>query len=214
MIMSRIEVVLGDITKQKVDAIVNAANKSLLRGGGVDGAIHRAAGSELEAECLEIGGCPTGQAKITKAYKLEDRGIGWVIHAVGPRWLDGFNEEEKLLESAYRKSLKLVENYAEIYQNQCMTILEKHLVNFKESDKERIRREVFEDVKLYVKEHPIKTIAFPSISTGIYHFPLEKATSIAINTIREFLDKNKSIEKIILVCFNNVTYESYLNRCR
>jgi O-acetyl-ADP-ribose deacetylase (regulator of RNase III) len=209
--MSRFEVVLGDITKQKVDAIVNAANKSLLRGGGVDGAIHRSAGSELEVECLELEGCLIGQAKITKAYDLEDMGIGWVIHAIGPKWLGGSKEEEKLLESAYRRSLELAENYAEIYQEQCMSILEKHIEGLDESNKEKIRREVFEDVKSYVKEHPIKTIAFPSISTGIYHFPLEKATSIAINTIRNFLDKNISIEKVILVCFNSETYESYLN---
>lgn len=210
--MAKIEIVLGDITKQKVDAIVNAANKSLLRGGGVDGAIHRAAGSELEVECLELGGCLTGHAKITKAYKLEDSGIGWVIHAVGPRWLYGFYEEEKLLESAYRRSLELAQNYAQIYQDQCMSILEKHLENFNESNKEKIRIEVLEDVKSYVKEHQIKTIAFPSISTGIYHFPLGKATSIAINTISNFLEKNKDIERVVLVCFNSETYESYLNK--
>jgi O-acetyl-ADP-ribose deacetylase len=207
--MGRIEIVLGDITKQRVDAIVNAANKSLLKGGGVDGAIHRAAGSGLEAECMELGGCPTGEARITKSYNLEDQGVGWVIHAVGPRWLGGTNEEEILLESAYRKSLELAANYREIYLSQCESVLKKYLKSNVKMAINDMRREVMEDVKSYIQQNSIKTIAFPSISTGTYHFPVEKAACIAIKTISSYLDKNSSIDKVNIVCFDWQTYETY-----
>lgn len=208
--MGKIEVVLGDITKIKVDAIVNAANASLLRGGGVDGAIHRASGIELEEECIEIGGCPTGEARITKSYNLQSVGIGWIIHTVGPRWLGGFKDEENLLKNAYKNSLNLSQNFTEVYPNQCIEILQKHIVKLDEKIKIQIMEEALDAAKSYVKEHPIKTIAFPSISTGVYHFPLEKAAPIAINTIKEFLDINSSIEKVMLVCFDKETYSSYL----
>ena len=208
--MGKIEVILGDITKIEADVIVNAANKSLLRGGGVDGAIHRAAGAELEVECKELGSCPTGEARITKPYDLESHGIGWVIHAVGPRWLGGLKDEEKLLENAYKSSLDLAQNYGEVYPKQCLNILEKHIAGLDEEVKVKLRQEVLENAKLYVKDHPIKTMAFPSISTGIYHFPLEKATPIAIKTINQFLQNNKAIEKVMLVCFDKKSYESYM----
>ncbi|MBE6069332.1 MAG: macro domain-containing protein [Clostridium lundense] len=208
--MGKIEVVLGDITKIKADAIVNAANASLLRGGGVDGAIHRAAGIELEEECIEIGGCPTGEARITQSYNLQSIGIGWIIHAVGPRWLGGFKDEEKLLKNAYKNSLNLSQSFTEVYPKQCIEILKKHIVTLDEKIKIQIMEEALDVAKSYVKEHPIKTIAFPSISTGVYHFPLEKAAHIAINTIKEFLDINSSIEKVMLVCFDKETYSSYL----
>lgn len=207
--MGKIEIVLGDITKIRVDAIVNAANKSLLKGGGVDGAIHRAAGSELELECKDLGSCPMGEARITKSYCLEKMGIGWVIHAVGPRWLGGVENEEKLLENAYKSSLELAENYAGVYPRQCLTILENYIAGIDEKAKVELRQEVLDMANLYVNSHPIKTIAFPSISTGIYHFPLEKAAPIAISTIKKFLENNEVIEKVVLVCFDNKTYESY-----
>lgn len=164
--VNRIVVIKGDITKQAVDAIVNAANTSLLGGGGVDGAIHRAAGPELLAECKTLGGCPTGQAKITKGYNLPAK---WVIHTVGPVWSGGNHNEDKLLADCYRNSLALA-----------------------------VRQD-------------IKTIAFPSISTGAYRFPVESAANIAVRGISEFLNNNQGIEQAIIVCFDDVTYNTYLS---
>lgn len=159
-----IELVTGDITKLKVDAIVNAANTSLLGDGGVDGAIHRAAGPELLEYNLKLGGCRTGEAKVTPGFKLPAK---FIIHTVGPIWNGGNHNEDQLLASCYHNSLKLA------VKNQ------------------------------------IKTIAFPAISTGIYGFPLERATKIAIAEIKKFLSKNESVEKIIFVCFDNRTREVY-----
>ena len=139
----RIEVVEGDITKQAVDAIVNAANTTLLGGGGVDGAIHRAAGPELLAECRRLGGCATGQAKITRGYRLPAK---WVIHTVGPVWHDGQRGEDGLLASCYRSCFALAEGQG------------------------------------------IRTIAFPSISTGAYGFPMERAARIAVREAKSFLE--------------------------
>ena len=146
----------GDITKQRVDAIVNAANTTLLGGGGVDGAIHHAAGLELLAECRALGGCATGQAKITRGYKLPAK---WVIHTVGPIWRGGHHGEDELLASCYRSCFALVE------------------------------------------QHGIKTVAFPSISTGAYGFPMERATQIAVRETKSFLERNPPVEKVTLVCF-------------
>ena len=143
--MAKIITVLGDITKiTNVSAIVNAANNSLLGGGGVDGAIHRAAGPKLLEECKSLHGCKTGEAKITKAYDLS---CDYVIHTVGPVWNNGKHNEEKLLADCYRNVMRLA------------------------------------------KENQIRTIAFPSVSTGIYHFPVEKAADIAINTVKEYMKK-------------------------
>lgn len=162
--MTRIEVIEGDITKLEVDAIVNAANRTLLGGGGVDGAIHRAAGPELLEECKTLGGCETGKAKITKGYDLPAK---WVIHTVGPVWQGGGQNEEELLASCYRSSFQLAEEYG------------------------------------------IKTVAFPAISTGVYRFPLEKATEIAVREATEFLRKNEWMEKITFVCFLDEAYRTY-----
>jgi O-acetyl-ADP-ribose deacetylase (regulator of RNase III) len=165
-LMLKIELVKGDITNLLVDAIVNAANNSLLGGSGVDGAIHRAAGPELLAECRTIGGCTTGGAKITKGYKLPAK---YVIHAVGPVWRGGENDERMKLKSAYENSL------------------------------------------LLAIDNNVKSIAFPNISTGIYNFPKREAAEIAINTVREVLDKNNYSIEVTFVCFDQENYDHYLN---
>jgi len=163
-ILSRSCLIAGDITQQRVDAIVNAANTTLLGGGGVDGAIHRAAGPELLAECRTLGGCATGQAKITRGYKLPAK---WVIHTVGPVWHDGSHGEDELLVSCYRSCFALIE------------------------------------------QHGIKTVAFPSISAGAYGFPMDCAARIAVRETKNFLERNRLVEKVTLVCFSASALEIY-----
>jgi len=163
-VKNKIETHKGDITKLNVDAIVNAANTSLLGGGGVDGAIHRAAGPELLQECKTLNGCKTGEAKITNGYNLPAK---FVIHTVGPIWNGGKNNEEDLLANCYRNSLGLT------------------------------------------VENGIRSIAFPAISTGVYHFPLEKATEIAIIETKIFLQENNNIDKVIFVAFDEKTFNIY-----
>ena len=165
-IRNRVDIVQGDITLQKVDAIVNAANTSLLGGGGVDGAIHRAAGPRLLEECRTLHGCATGSAKLTRGYNLPAR---WVIHTVGPIWRGGGNDEERLLAECYRNSLQLA------------------------------------------RETGIRSIAFPSISTGIYRFPIEKASRIAITEIRRHLEENSLPDRVVIICFDGHTYKTYLD---
>lgn len=159
-----IEAVPGDITTQDVDAIVNAANTTLLGGGGVDGAIHRAAGPELLEECRRTGGCPTGEARITKGYRLSAK---YVIHTVGPVWSGGRRGEPELLRRCYVNSLALA------------------------------------------NEHGVRSIAFPSISTGAYRYPIEQAAAIAVTTARECLGKRTSVELVRFVCFSVRDLEVY-----
>lgn len=167
----------GDITKEEVDAIVNAANSGLLGGGGVDGAIHRAGGPEIMEECRQIrarkGGCPTGQAVVTGAGKLKAR---YVIHAVGPIWQGGEKGEEELLRSAYRNSLRRA------------------------------------------AERRLQTVAFPSISTGAYGYPVEKAAPAALSEVMRFLEEEQhSFRQVRFVLFNTETYWAYeeaLNRLK
>ena len=162
--MTEIEILKGDITKLKVDAIVNAANRTLLGGGGVDLAIHRAAGKELLAECRTLNGCETGQSKITKGYNLPAK---YVIHTVGPVWYGGNKNEPELLKSCYTTALNLA------------------------------------------KKNNIKTIAFPAISCGVYHFPMDKACKIAYDTVTEFINKYNCFEKIIFIDINGSIIEIY-----
>lgn len=161
----RLEIIDGDITKLDVDAIVNAANKSLLGGGGVDGAIHRAAGPKLLEETRTLGGCETGEAKITSGYDLPAR---HVIHTVGPVWHGGKSNEDELLANCYRNSLSVA------------------------------------------VEHDLKTVAFPAISTGVYGFPIERATAIAMREIKQFLNNDPVLEEVICCCFGQSDYDIYV----
>ena len=162
--MTQIKVIKGDITKIKADAIVNAANTTLMGGGGVDGAIHRAAGPALYAACEKFHGCPTGEARITGGFALPAR---FIIHTPGPIWHGGDHQEDQLLANSYRNSLQLAD------------------------------------------DHLCKTVAFPSISTGVYAFPLDRAAKIAIATIRQFLKQADHVEEVTMVCFDDRTYVTY-----
>jgi O-acetyl-ADP-ribose deacetylase (regulator of RNase III) len=159
-----LEIIRGDITRSDADAIVNAANCSLLGGGGVDGAIHRAAGPDLLKECRTLGGCKTGEAKITKGYDLKAK---YVIHTPGPVWHGGGRNEKALLENCYRN---------------CLTL---------------------------ASENGCRTVDFPSISTGVYHFPLDQAAEIAVRTICGYLAEHPEIERVRMVCFDEGTKKAY-----
>ena len=165
----RIAVIQGDITQQQVEAIVNAANPSLLGGGRVDGAIHQAAGPELLAECRGLGGCRSAEAKVTKGYNLF---ADWVIHTVGPVWEGGGSRAEELLAKCYRSSLTLA------------------------------------------KDNGVRSIAFPAISTGVYRFPVDLATQVAVREVADFIKENLSIDQVSFVCFNDQSYQAYLAEMR
>ena len=162
--MVRLRAIQANIVTLSVDAIVNAANSSLLGGGGVDGAIHRAAGPKLLEECRLLGGCKTGEAKLTKGYKLPAR---FVIHTVGPVWRGGKNGEPGLLASCYRNSLAIA------------------------------------------NKQGFKTIAFPSISTGVYGYPFELAARVAVDTASEVIQKSSKLEEVIFCCFSPSDLEVY-----
>jgi O-acetyl-ADP-ribose deacetylase (regulator of RNase III) len=155
--MTQIEAKQGDITQEEVDAIVNAANTTLLGGGGVDGAIHRVAGPELRAECATLGGCPTGEARLTGGYALPAR---YIIHTVGPVWSGGMKGEPDLLRRCYVNALTLAD------------------------------------------QHGVRRLAFPSISTGAYGYPISQAARIAIETVREYAREKTGLELVLFVCFS------------
>ncbi|MDD2903702.1 MAG: O-acetyl-ADP-ribose deacetylase [Syntrophales bacterium] len=161
---SVLELVEGDIIRQDTEAIVNAANQSLLGGGGVDGAIHRAGGPQILAECRQLGGCPTGEARITTGGNLKAR---YVIHTVGPVYRDGLHREPELLASCYRESLKLA------------------------------------------SARGLKSVAFPSISTGAYGYPLADAARIALKTVKAYLQEHPEIERVRFVLFGQAAYAAY-----
>ena len=162
--MTELKVVEADITTFKVDAIVNAANDRLAGGGGVDGAIHRAAGPQLDAACRKLGGCPTGEAKTTPGFNLPAR---WIIHTPGPIWHGGDAGEDQLLANSYRNSLQ------------------------------------------EAVAHHCQTVAFPSISTGVYHFSLQRAAKIAVDTVRQFTKKDPRLAEVIFVGYDSQTAAAY-----
>jgi O-acetyl-ADP-ribose deacetylase (regulator of RNase III) len=203
--LTKLEILFGDITKIKFDAIVNAANASLLGGGGVDGAIHKACGDKLLEECRHLNGCMTGKAKLTKSYNLLDSGVYWIIHTVGPIYRNN-GTEEKYLRNAYHSSLLLAANYVEVYSKQCNEFLNQNLYKLGGKQKDFFLKELND----YIEEHPIKTIAFPSISTGAYSYPLEDACNIALDEILTFIQNSPdTFEKIAMVCFEEKTYNTY-----
>lgn len=164
MILEKIEIIQADITLLEVEAIVNAANEKLLGGGGVDGAIHRAAGPELLEACRALNGCPTGEARITKGYNLPAR---YIIHTVGPVWHGGDRNENNLLASCYRNSLQLA------------------------------------------VDHKLRSLAFPSISTGVYRFPIEQASRIALRVILDFVETEEVAPRVVMVCFSEQDLDVY-----
>ena len=164
MILEQVDIIQGDITRLDVEAIVNAANEKLLGGGGVDGAIHRAAGPELLEACRELDGCPTGEARITKGYNLPAR---YVIHTVGPVWQGGDSNENNLLANCYRNSLQLA------------------------------------------ADHNLRSIAFPSISTGVYRFPIKQASRIALRVILDFVETEEAAPRVVIICFSEQDLEIY-----
>lgn len=211
--MTIFKILLGDITKLKFDAIVNAANTSLLGGGGVDGSIHKACGSKLLDECRELKGCMTGNAKITKSYDLISKGIYWVIHTVGPIYRHT-GSEEKYLRNAYRSVLNLAADYSCSYINQCNEILDHYIYSFKNNGimGEKRKESIINEFNDYTKNHPIKTLAFPSISTGAYGYPLKEACTIALDEITTFIDNNPEIfDEIAMVCYDQKTYDTFIS---
>ena len=209
--LTKFKILLGDITKLKYDAIVNAANTSLLGGGGVDGSIHKASGSELLGECRQLKGCLTGNSKITRSYNLIETGIYWIIHTVGPIFRNN-GSEEKYLRRSYSSALKVAADYANIYMDQNMKILNDNLYRFDYAGfiGSKKKENIISDLKMYIDEHPIKTLAFPSISTGAYGYPLDAASKIAMDEIMSFINEHPdTLEEIAMICYDQKTFDVF-----
>lgn len=204
--MINFELVKGDIFEQKVDVIVTETNQGL---NPIEGAIHKLTGSDLLAECKEIGGCSIGKARLTMSYDLEQRGIGWIIHGAGPRYAGGMYFEADLLADVYRAALDITLDYREFYRKQCLEVLERYVGHLEESAKKPYRKETEEEVVAYCSDYPIRSIAFPSISTGTYGYPLDEAAVIAVRTIKSFCRQYDHLDKVVLVCKDKVTYDAY-----
>ena len=209
--MTKFQILLGDITKLKFDAIINAANTSLLGGGGVDGAIHRSCGDKLLEECRHLNGCMTGKSKITKSYNLNDHGVYWVIHTVGPIYRQN-GSEEKYLRNAYSSALKVATNYSDYYLNQINEFINNnlYLFNTNKFTGNNEKDYLIKEFNQYIKEHPIKTIAFPSLSTGAYSYPLKEACNIALDEILSFIKNSPdAFDEIAMVCLDEKTYNMF-----
>ncbi|MDF1616775.1 macro domain-containing protein [Petrocella sp. FN5] len=211
--MIKFELIKGELLEQKVDAILNLTNQNLDYKGGLNDFINKYAGENLEKECGELGGCSTGKAKMTMSYDLEAKGIGWIIHAVGPRYAGGMYFEDDLLADTYQAALMLTVNYKKHYMKQCLDVLDKYIGHLEASAKISYTQDTKSELMDYFEHHPIKSIALQSISTGAYGYPIEEAAKIAIRTIKAFCSDHEHLEKILMVCQDENTYEAFKKYC-
>ncbi len=208
--MIRFEIVKGNIIEQDADVIVTEANQELKGGTGLNGAVHVAGGKGLLEECKELKGCSTGKAKLTRSYDLVERGTPWIIHAVGPRYAGGMYFEADLLADVYESVLAISKDYKAIYEAQCLQVLNNYIGHLEPNQKRPYIEETVDEVRDYVKAHPIRTVAIPSISTGVYGYPLKEGAYIATKIIKNFCSKNNHLDKITMVCCDDETYKMYM----
>ena len=207
--MIKFELIKGELLEQDVDVILNLTNQNLDYKGGLNDFIFRNAGESLDKECSELGGCSTGKAKLTMSYDLEAKGIGWIIHAVGPRYAGGMYFEDDLLADSYEAALQLTVNYKKHYMKQCLDVLDKYIGHLDGSAKIAYTQDTKSELMDYFEHHPIKSIALQSISTGVYGYPMDEAAKIATRTIKAFCNEHEHLEKVLMVCQDKITYEAY-----